>query len=213
MVEGQPCAICHTRRPRRYCPGVLGHICPVCCGTERENTVSCPLDCPYLREARVREKEHYLRPEDYPNSEVKIDESFLQRNEALLIFVASGLANAALDAGNAIDDDVKEALASLFTTYKTRQSGLVFESRPDNVIAARVQAGIQERIREIEEALQRNDVSLRDSDVLGVLVFLQRLEMQKNNGRARSRAFIDFLREFFPPPELAPEPETNLIVP
>ena len=57
MVEGQPCAICHTRRPRRYCPGVRGHICPVCCGTERENTVSCPLDCPYLREARVREKE------------------------------------------------------------------------------------------------------------------------------------------------------------
>jgi hypothetical protein len=171
------------------------------------------LDCSYLREARAREKEHHLKSSDYLNPDIKIDESFLQRNEALLIFVASGLANAALDAGNAIDNDVKDALASLITTYKTRQSGLLYESRPENPIAARVQAGIQERIREVEEALRQNSVSLRDSDVLGVLVFLQRLEMQKNNRRAKSRAFIDFLREFFPPPELAREHETNLIVP
>lgn len=175
--------------------------------------MSCPLDCPYLREARVREKGRYIRPEDYPNSDIKIDESFLGRNEALLILVASALANAALDTGNAIDNDVKEALASLIATYKTRQSGLVYESRPDNAVAARLQAAIQERMHEVEQTLQRNHVSLRDSDVLGVLVFLQHLEMQKNNGRARSRAFIDFLREFFPPPEIAPESETNLIVP
>jgi hypothetical protein len=171
------------------------------------------LDCSYLREARAREKEHDLKPNDYPNLDIKIEESFLRRNEALLLFVASGLANAALDAGSTIDNDVKEALASLITTYRTRQSGLVYESRPENPMAARVQAGIQERINEIEEALRRNEVSLRDSDVLGVLVFLQRLEVQRNNRRSKSRAFIDFLREFFPPPELANEPETNLILP
>ena len=43
------CAICETRRPRRYCPGVRGEICAICCGTAREVTVDCPLDCPYLR--------------------------------------------------------------------------------------------------------------------------------------------------------------------
>jgi hypothetical protein len=34
--------------------------------------------------------------------------------------------------------------------------------------------------------------------VLGMLVFLQNTEIQRNNGRAKSRAFIDFLVEMFP---------------
>src|SRR5687767_6973456 len=74
--EQTACAICNTRRPRRYCPGVSAHICPICCGTERENTISCPLDCQYLMEARVREKELEIDPKQMPHPEVKIDESF-----------------------------------------------------------------------------------------------------------------------------------------
>ena len=50
------CAICETRRPRRFCPGVRGDICSICCGTEREVTVDCPLDCEYLQEARRHDK-------------------------------------------------------------------------------------------------------------------------------------------------------------
>ena len=38
---------------------------------------------------------------------------------------------------------------------------------------------------------------IRDSDVLGVLAFLQRLEIDRNNGRKRGRAYIDFLRTQF----------------
>jgi hypothetical protein len=37
--------------------------------------------------------------------------------------------------------------------------------------------------------------TIRDSDVLGVLVFLQHLELQLNNGRRRGRAFLDALRQ------------------
>jgi len=33
--------------------------------------------------------------------------------------------------------------------------------------------------------------------VLGVLVFLQRIELDRNNGRRRGRAFIDGLRGFY----------------
>ena len=91
-------------------------------------------------------------------------------------------------------------------------SGLVYEARPENPIAARIQSGMQERIRYIEDAMKRSNSTLRDSDVLGVVVFLQRLELQKNNRRAKSRAFIDFLREFFPP-EPPKEEESSLILP
>ena len=45
------CAICGVRKARRFCPGVRGNICTLCCGTEREVTVDCPLDCEYLQEA------------------------------------------------------------------------------------------------------------------------------------------------------------------
>jgi hypothetical protein len=212
MAEGQPCVICNTRRPRRYCPGVMGHICPVCCGTEREQTVSCPLDCPYLREARAREKDPDVDPREFPNQDIKVEEDFLRRNEPLLIYVAGGLANAALETQGAIDMDVREAIDSLVRTYRTLQSGLVYEARPENPIAARIQSGMQERIRYIEDAMKRSNSTLRDSDVLGVVVFLQRLELQKNNRRAKSRAFIDFLREFFPP-EPPKEEESSLILP
>jgi len=190
---------------------VSGNICPVCCGTEREVTVSCPLDCPYLREARAREKEPEVDPSEFPNPEIKVEENFLRRNEPLLIFLAGGLAKAALAEGHAIDSDVREALESMVKTYLTLQSGLVYEMRPDNPIAARIQSRTQERIKEIEALLQENNSTLRDSDVLGVLVFLQRLEVQKNNRRPKSRAFIDFLREFFPP-EPAKQ-ESSLIIP
>jgi hypothetical protein len=214
MAESQvSCKICHTRRPRRYCPGVQGDICPICCGTERENTVTCPFECPYLREARAREKDPEVDPREFPNPEIKVDEAFLARNEPLLIVFASGLARTALDTANAIDTDVREALDALVRTYLTRRSGLVYEYRPDNPIAARIQSGMRERILEVEEALRQEGTSLKDSDVLGVLAFLQRLEFQKNNRRRKGRAFIDFLREFFPPESPEQHASTSLILP
>jgi len=40
----------------------------------------------------------------------------------------------------------------------------------------------------------------RDGDVLKILVFLQRLALDRNNGRPRGRAFLDALRGFYPAP-------------
>src|SRR4051812_6216477 len=128
MAEAQAaCAICNTRRPRRYCPGVSGHICPVCCGTERENTVDCPLDCPYLREARAREHDPHVDPRQFPNQDIRVDEAFLKRNEPLLLVIASGIANAALKSDrHVIDLDIRDALASLVSKYRALQSGLYY---------------------------------------------------------------------------------------
>ena len=190
-----------------------GDICPICCGTERENTVRCPLDCGYLREARGREKEPEIDPRQFPHPEIKVDEDVLRRNEPLLIFLANAIAASALETEGAIDNDVKEALDAHVRTYLALRSGLVYEVRPDNPIAARIQSAIRDRIRELEQRLAQHDANLRDSDILGVLVFLQRLEIQKNNGRQRGRAFIDFLREFFPPERPKEEAQSSLILP
>jgi len=57
-------------------------------------------------------------------------------------------------------------------------------------------------------------IRTRDSDILAMFVFLQRLELDNNNGRKRGRAYLDFLRGFFPEQtgDLAPA-GSSLIVP
>jgi hypothetical protein len=211
MPEGdRACKICRTRRSRRYCPGVEGDICPICCGTEREVTVNCPLECAYLLESRRWERAPEVDAKQLPNLDIKVEEEFLRRNEPLLILIASSVARNALASSNTYDSDVRQALDGLIRTYRTLHSGLVYESRPDNPLAARVFSGVQDSVIEIRERLATHDASVRDDDVLGVLVFLQRLEIQHTNGRAKGRAFIDFLRQFFPPEH--PKPSGDLIL-
>ena len=207
MSEASPaCRICEKRRPKRYCPGVSGDICPVCCGIEREVTVNCPLDCPFLQKAREYDPLPEVDPRQFPNSDLRVDESFLRQNEALLILIASSLAASALETGGVIDNDVKDALDSLVRTYRTLQSGLIAELRPDNVLARKIYVGVRVAVDEARTQLGDQTNHLRDADILRVLVFLQHMEIQHNNGRPKGRAFIDFLRGFF---AQAPEPERD----
>src|SRR3954453_197459 len=103
------CAICETRRPRRFCPGVRGDICALCCGAEREVTVNCPLECEYLREARRHERPGDLDPSTPPNQDIRLTERFVEEHELLATVVGSALLGAALDTPGAIDQDAREA--------------------------------------------------------------------------------------------------------
>lgn len=195
------CRLCEKRRPRRYCPGVRGEICSQCCGAEREVTVECPFDCEYLAEARRHEKLPELSPAEIPNGDIRVTEGFLRDHEELLMVASRALFDAAMQIPGAIDLDVREALEALIKTYRTLQSGLVYESRPANPMAAGIQQLFERQVREYRDAAtQRAGMNvIRDTDVLGVLVFLQRMEIQHNNGRRRGRAFLDLLRGFLPP--------------
>jgi hypothetical protein len=197
-----PCAICQQRKAKRFCPGVHGDICSICCGTEREVTVACPLDCEYLRDARRHEKPALLDASAIPNQDIRISEKFLEENEALLIFLGGRLAAAALETEGVSDSDLRDALEALVRTYRTLQSGVYYETRPDNALAKTLFDGAQSAVAEFRKQEQDSQglPKTRDTDVLGLLVFLQRLELDRNNGRRRGRAFIDLLRSFYVPP-------------
>jgi len=206
------CPICDTRKPRRHCPGIQGEICSICCGKEREVSISCPLDCPYLMEARRHEKPHELNPDEVPNRDVQVTEEFLREHESLLVFLGSRLLEASLAQAGAVDSDVREALESLIRTYRTLQSGLYYETRPTNPIAAGVHQRLQEAIDGLRKELaEKNATPLRDVEILGTLVFLQRVELHESNGRPRGRAFIDYLRAYFPQSEQSLAPASPLI--
>ena len=190
------CALCETRRPRRYCPGVRGDICTKCCGTGREVTVSCPLDCEYLREARKHDRTPLIDPRQVPNRDIKFGDELLSENEELLAFLTMTLTHAAAETPEVVDSDMREALDALIRTYRTLQSGVYYESRPNNPLAAHIcdvaQAGIAKFRRDETESLGMTKT--RDADILGLLVFLQRFELDQNNGRPKGRAFLDALR-------------------
>ena len=126
-------------------------------------------------------------------------EKFLADNEELLIFLGRTLGMAALETAGAADFDVRSALDALIRTYVTLQSGVYYETRPDNTLANRLYDAVQEGVAEFRRSEQDRTglPKTRDADVLGLLVFFERLELGRNNGRPRGRAFIDLLRGFY----------------
>jgi hypothetical protein len=211
------CVICGIRKARRHCPGVQGDICSICCGTEREQSIDCPLDCPYLRDAHAHEKPPEVDGSRLPNRDIPISEKFLETNQVLLAFFAVTVFEAARLNTAATDWDVREALEALIGTFRALESRLHYEPRPDNVYAAGIVAHIQAKLADIKRReMEASGVStIRDSAVLAMLTFLQRLEYAHNNGRKRSRAFIDFLGGFYTPAQTSeaeqsePGPDLN----
>jgi hypothetical protein len=196
---------------------VNGDICAQCCGTEREVTVSCPLDCEYLLEARLHEKFGTIDPKLIPNMDIRVTEKFLEEHDRLLQVVGQFVLGAAFEA-NAVDNDIREALDAMVKTYRTKDSGLLYETRPSNLVAAAIQKRITEAIQQLDEALtkQRGVSTLRDMDVLGVLVFLQRVAFHWDNKRPRGRSLLSYLLAQYgqmPAPPEQPETTPSLIVP
>ncbi|MCU0246095.1 MAG: hypothetical protein MUC42_05960 [Bryobacter sp.] len=171
-------------------------------------SIDCPLDCEYLIESRAFERMPELDPATIPNQDVRITDEFLGENQGLIVASGRMLFEAAARVPGVIDLDVREALEALIRTYRTRETGLLYDTRPQNPLAGGVQAGFEELLRRFRE--QRAQATglhdIREAQMLGVLVFLERLERQHNNGRRRGRAFLDFLRGWYPPPE-AMEPQ------
>ena len=181
------CKICETRKPRRYCPGVQGDICSICCGNEREVTVPCPLDCAYLREAHARETPVELNP-GIPNADIQVPERFLIEQQRFLSGLGAVFHRAIGNADGVVDSDLREALDALTRTYRTLSNGLIYDSHPMNPFADRIYRAIREWLQGRKE---------RDADILGCLVFFQRAGLRLNNGRVKGRWFIEFLlREF-----------------
>lgn len=199
LAVNTPCKICEKRRARRQCPGADGEICPQCCGEQRESSIECPLDCEHLRAARLHEPVPPLREADVPNRDVQLSEQFIRTYEPVVFAMAVALRRA-MEEQRAVDFDAREALAALIKTYRTRESGLIYETQPTNPYAAGILEKVKSAIATLRKGLEAEagtDI-LRDNDVLGVLVFLERLELQHNNGRRRGRAFLDFLRVYLP---------------
>ncbi len=197
------CAICEKRKEKRFCPAVHGRICPQCCGEQREVTLDCPSTCVYLQQAREHERPRPLQDLDqaalFP--QVEIDEQFLYEHEHLILGLSYALAKSAQVDRALTDSDLIAALASMTKKQETLvNSGLHYETPISSLSQQAVVAEVHKMLNEYREAEQKHlgFGRLRDSDVLGALVFLLRMGQTRTSGRPKSRAFVDFVLSQFP---------------
>src|ERR1700761_8680344 len=132
MSEVVLCKICGKRRARRFCPAVSGDICTICCGTEREVSLTCPLSCEYLQEAHKREKPVEVADGQISNPDIRVTEEFVRDHEELLLFSIYSLVEASLRTQGANDSDLMAVLEAVIQTRRTLESGLVYETRPES---------------------------------------------------------------------------------
>ena len=171
------CAICEERKEKRFCPAVHGKICPQCCGEQREVTLDCPSDCPYLLQAREHATTHHAntqseRPGErdrealFPEVEipdVEITEQFLYEREELILGLSFALAKCAradrsladrsladrsLADRPLMDRDLIAAVSSLAKSYQTLvNSSLIYEPPTANLAQQTI---AREIAREVE---------------------------------------------------------------
>ena len=202
------CPICEIRKEKRFCPAVHGRICAQCCGEQREVTLDCPLDCPYLLQAREHEKPRsadQINPADL-FLQVEVSDQFMYEKEHLLMGLTYALAKAARVDRSLHDQDLIATLSMLASSYQRRvNSGLHYEQPLTSDSQRRAAAEVETMVKEYREAEQKHVgySSLHDSDVLKALVFLLRLAHGRTSGRPKSRALVEFLFAQFPEKESA----------
>ncbi len=197
------CAICETRKEKRFCPAVHGRICPVCCGREREVTLDCPSDCIYLRQAREHEKPRH--PDELEAGalfpQVEVPDQFIYEHEPLLAGLSYAIVQRARTDRGLNDRDAIAAVRSLAKSYETRvNSGLHYAAPTASVPQQALADEIQKMIDGYREAEQKQlgYSRLRDSDVLKALAFMVRMAEAKTSGRPKSRAFLEYVGSQFP---------------
>jgi hypothetical protein len=197
------CTICSLRKEKRFCPALHTRICAQCCGEQREVTLDCPSDCPYLLQAREHEnpRDRGEVDQDAVFPEVDIGGQYLYQQENLLVGLSFTLARSARASSRLVDRDLIAALTSLAKTYQTLvNSALIVAQRNSNLDQQAITDAIENLVKEYREEEQKHTgiSRLRDEDLLKALVFLVRLGLARTSGRPKSRAFIDFLRAQFP---------------
>jgi hypothetical protein len=216
MAERPSCPLCRKRRPERYCPAVGEKICAICCGTERERTLDCPADCPYLIQAHRYEQEHRppLAAADIPFADTELSRQTIYEQEPLISELAQALLKFADERRPLSDLEALAALTALGETYRTLVSGIYYEKPPDAPLPASLYAALAAFIEEYKKQASGAGLSIpKDSAIFAALVYLARICRSTTNGRPRSRLFLQLLRAQSPQTQEEPGEASRIILP
>jgi len=139
------CPLCRQRAARRRCPALGRDICAVCCGTKRLVAITCPPDCGYLRSAQTHPPAAVRRQQERDlGFLMAIDEGLAPAQSelywAVLTFVVGFRSDPLV---KVLDEDLADGAASLAATYETAARGVIYEHRPQSLIAQRFVTDLQ----------------------------------------------------------------------
>lgn len=210
------CPICEKRPQKRFCPARGERICAICCGTQREVTIDCPRDCTHLISARRYEIEHRkpVEPDAIPFPDLEFSPAILRRHAEALSAIGLAILGFAQQNAGVRDPEILTALRALAETYRTLESGIYFERPPDEPLTRALYAHLWQALQEFkkQQSQQTGFTTIKDSELLRLLVFFLRVGTRETNGRPKARAFVDFLYAQFPAAPATVEREAPRII-
>jgi hypothetical protein len=180
------CPLCRQRKGHRLCPARGDLICSQCCGTKRRVEIACPADCSYLTGAHAGSWEGR---ETERQRDARRLAPFLEalNEDQGRIFLMALVGVASLRARHPTLDDalLREAVTALRKTTETRERGVVYEHRPDDLRAL-------DLVADLRGLFEAKDSSGRvtapaDADVRPVLAAIEGAlvaSQKENAGRA-----------------------------
>lgn len=134
-----PCPLCRERRAKRQCPALGRTICAACCGSKRQVEINCPPHCGYLLAAQAHPPASVRRQQELDLGFVMaMREGLAPAQSNLLLALLGFVAGLRSDPLLKIEDeDVAEGAGALAATYETADRGLIYEHRPQSLLAQR----------------------------------------------------------------------------
>ena len=139
------CPLCRQRAARRRCPALGRDICAVCCGTKRLVEITCPPDCGYLKASQAHPPASVRRQQERDLGFLMAMHEGLSPAQselfwAILTFVVGFRADPLM---KVVDDDLSDGAAALAATYETAGRGVIYEHRPQSLVAQRFVTDLQ----------------------------------------------------------------------
>jgi hypothetical protein len=210
------CPICNKRKAERFCPAKGEKICAVCCGTEREVTIDCPVDCAYLIAAHRYERrvDKPVPESEVPYPDVQISPALIHEQRAVVSGLAFAILRSVAETPSAVDTDALAALQAIAEAYRTLGSGIYYEKPPAGGPPLAIYEGLKKFIEEFSAQLERqgHGARLKPQDLFHFLLFLLRVGRQQTSVRPRSRTYLEFLRAQFPRATAASQTEPSRII-
>jgi hypothetical protein len=191
------CPLCNQRKVKRFCPARGEKICAVCCGTEREVTIDCPMDCPHLLSSRnYGAGRREVDWSQVPFADVQIPHDFAQSHSPLLIALSAAIWDYVRAHREVVDADAVAALQALAESYRTLSSGIYYEKPPEYLYRRELYQALKAGIEQFKqsETERQGLTTTRDSDIRDVLIVFTQIGAARSNGRPKSRAFLDIIR-------------------
>jgi hypothetical protein len=156
----------------------------VCCGTKRQVEISCPPDCGYLMAAQAHPPASVRRQQERDLAFLMAMREGLSATQsdlfwAVLTFVAGLRADPLV---KIVDEDLADGAAALAATHETADRGLIYEHRPQSLVAQRFVTDLKTFLANLGAEADAATARTTDRDAAVVLRHLEQGARQAREG-------------------------------